>query len=253
MQYNKEFKAKPGRQISVSSPRDVRKRQAAKESDTRLIEELQRQIADLRNQFVAGTGGMTPERVDDEIRKAVKDAVKETKGYYEPLLVESKRREKELNIRVRELKNKLGASLIEEKDTHKKELKKALKDMESRYNKTISSLEDRLRLTEDKVVERETQLEELKAERDNTIKKMLGEHTKKLEELAKTISIEKLGVDDPDRPKIEDVFIDPLESGAGSDLEPHVEIEDISVDEKGDMKGKVDKLRDLIGSFAKEE
>lgn len=249
MEYNKEFRAKPGRQITVSSPRDVRKRQAAKGSDGALIMELQRQISDLRDQFKAGTGGMTPEKVDDEIRKAVKGAVGETEGRYKPLLAESKSREEALRINI----SNLSESLNEEKNIHKKDLEKALKDMESRYNNTISSLEDRLKLAEDRVAEKDGKLEELKVERNDTVKRMLEEYTRKLDELTKTISIEKLGVDDPDRPKMEEVFIDPLEADAGSDLESHVEIEDVSLAKKKNMKGKVDKLKNLMGSFADKE
>lgn len=253
MEYKKEFKAKPGRKITTSSPRDVRRRQEAKESDTRLIAELQKQIAGLRDQFTAGTGGMTPEKVDGEIRKAVKGAIKETKDYYAPLLTESKNKEKELLGDISNLKERFNSSLEKERDTYYRKLKDAKEEAERRYNKTISGLEDRLKLAEDKIVEKDEELKAIKAEHDYTVRRLLEKHTKKLEELAKTISMEKLGVDDPDRPKMEDAFVDPLDADAGSDLESHVEIEDVSSAKKENMKGKVDKLKSLMGSFAEKE
>jgi hypothetical protein len=54
-------------------------------------------------------------------------------------------------------------------------------------------------------------------------------------------------ITDPDRPQMEQVFVDPLEEDAGKDLESHIEIEDITSDEPNEVEEKVDKLRDLLG------
>ena len=253
MEYRKETYHKPGRQISTSSPRDVRRRQQEKSGDSALISELQRQISDLRNQFMAGTGGVTPEAVDAEIRKAVKEAVKETKAYYEPLLAEAKSKEGVLRDKVSSLKTRLSESLEKQRKEHRTDVDKKISDTEARYNNTISSLEDRLRMAEDRLDEKNTQLDEIKAERDDTIQILLEEHTKKLEALTASISMEQLGVDDPDRPSMEEVFVDPLEEDAGADLEAHIILEDVPSKQKEKMVSKVNKLRDLMGSFADKE
>jgi len=259
MEYRKEVRNKPGRQLGTSSPRDVRRRQQEKGSDAALIVELQRQISDLRDQFKVGTGGITPEDVDAEIRKSVKAAVAETKAYYEPLLAESKRREEALREKLKNLKDQAGSSLSEERESHRQEVEKRTRDLQERYNSKVSSLEDRLRIAEDKLEDKQRQLDDVKAEKDETIKKLLEEHTKKLEALTERVSMEKLGVDDPDRPSMEDVFVDPLEDGAGSDLEAHikyeeeVDLEDASTKKKKNMSSKVNRLRDLMGSFADKE
>lgn len=55
------------------------------------------------------------------------------------------------------------------------------------------------------------------------------------------------------RPQMEQKFIDPLEKGAGHGLESHINIKNISHDEKENMFDKVDKLKRLIGNLPKEE
>ena len=52
---------------------------------------------------------------------------------------------------------------------------------------------------------------------------------------------------DPDRPKMESVFIDPLDKNAGSSLVSHITIEDVSIDEKEKMEDKAAKLRNILG------
>lgn len=253
MEYNKEFRNKPGRKITTSSPRDVIRRQQPRTGDTKLIEDLKQQLTDLRSYFSTSTGGLTPEQVDGEIRKAVKDAVKETKSYYEPLLADSKGKEEALRDKIRELKDKLAKAHAEFKQTLEKEIDNVTKELQKAYNSKISGLEDKLKLAEDKVESRGVEIERLKEDKETTISRILEEQNKKLEDLAKHISMEKLGVDDPDRPQMDEIFVDPLDSGAGSDLETHIILEDIPIEKKEKMASKVDKLRDLMGSFADKE
>ncbi len=242
MEYKKEFENKPGRRITTSSPRDVRRRQQRKDTDAVLIEGLREQLEGLKDQFTVGTGGITPEKVDAEIRSAVKGAVKETKGYYEKLLKEANEREKGLYDRIRDMKNTHSREIKDQKESSDEHLNTHIKNLEERYNKTVSSLEDRLKLAEDKIALKDV-------EREDMVKEMFEQHTRKLEELARAMSVEKLGVDDPDRPKMEEVFVDPIEAGAGDALESHIKVEDISLTEKKKIGGKVDKLKSLMKSF----
>lgn len=252
MDYNK-FGNKPGRQITTSSPRDVLRRQGSSAADTRLIEDLKNQIDDLRNQFSAASGGLSPEKVDAEIRKAVKDAVEETEKHYKKQITDLKSKEDALKEKIRELKLRISDNVKAEKESHEKEVVEVEKKLEKKYVSKISELEDKLRLANDKIEERGKQLEDLKEEKESAIQRILEEQNKKLEELAKNISLEKLGIDDPDRPEMEDVFVDPLEEDSSSGYESHVKVEDVPTTKKENMSKKVNKLKDLMGSFPEKE
>ena len=52
---------------------------------------------------------------------------------------------------------------------------------------------------------------------------------------------------DPDRPKMENIFVDPLDKDSGDNLESFIKVEDISKKEKEDISNKVNKLKNLIG------
>jgi len=252
MEYNK-FSNKPGRQITTSSPRDVIRRQGSGQENTRLIEDLKAQIDELRNQFSSATGGLSPEKVDAEIRKAVKEAVEETEKHYKTKISDLKSKEESLKEKIRELKTGMSNSAKSQKEEREKEIAEIEKKLEKKYSSKISELEDKLKLAEDRLSEKEKRLEELKEEKESTIQRILEEQNKKIEALAKNISLEKLGIDDPDRPEMEDVFVDPLDEDSGSGYESHVNVEDVSTTKKEKMAKKVDKLKDLMGSFADKE
>ena len=57
--------------------------------------------------------------------------------------------------------------------------------------------------------------------------------------------------EDPDRPKIKEVFVDPLDKNAGSNLESHIDIKNSSSKEKVKMDEKVEKLRSMLGKLPK--
>jgi hypothetical protein len=253
MEYNKEVRNKPGRRLTTSSPRDVRRRQQHNTDNEQLIQGLRQELESLRSVFSTSTGGLTPEKVDEEIRKAVKDAVKETKAYYEPLLADAKSKEEALRGKLRELKESSGNAQVEFKKQLEKSAGNARAEIQERYNSKISSLEDKLKLAEDKIADREAKIDALKEEKETAISRILDEQNRKLEELAKHISLEKTGVDDPDRPAMEETFVDPLDKDSGSDLETHIKLEDLPSDKKEAMASKVNKLKDLMGSFADKE
>jgi chromosome segregation ATPase len=101
--------------------------------------------------------------------------------------------------------------------------------------------------------EKDEELEKVKDKHSKEIKSLLKEHNEKLEKL--TTSIIKSGERDVedyqenDRPKIEAVFIDPLEKDAGKALEPFLDVKDISTNEKENMFDKVNKLKDILGKL----
>ena len=75
--------------------------------------------------------------------------------------------------------------------------------------------------------------------------------TKKIEELTMAIAASKELeiVVDPDRPVMEEVFIDPLSKDSGKNLESHVDIEDSTSKEKVNVDAQVDKLKSLLGNL----
>ena len=74
---------------------------------------------------------------------------------------------------------------------------------------------------------------------------------RKIEELTMAVAASKGGEIelDPDRPKMENVFVDPLSKDAGKDLESHVDIKDSSPKEKVNVDEQVDKLKGLLGKL----
>lgn len=55
--------------------------------------------------------------------------------------------------------------------------------------------------------------------------------------------------EDPDRPKMERTFIDPLESDSDEHLVPHLESEEIETKKQDKIYSSVDKLRGLVGKL----
>lgn len=250
MEYHKELRKTDGRVLRLGGPRDLQKKQRMDETiNAQLIQELKDQIANLK---INTTIGISAEDIDKEIRNAVENAVKETKNKYEVLIKKIKEKENNLSKQIKELTKGKNEVVVVEQQKFKKRFDIKTEELEEKYNNKISVLEDRLKLTEERVEIKEEQIKELKEEKDSTIKKLLEEQNRKMEELTKNISLKELGVDDPDRPKMESVFIDPLEADAGEGLESHIEIEehdDVSITKKKKMQDKVDKLKDLVGQF----
>lgn len=244
MEYRKEVK-KPGRQTTMSSPADVRRRQS--NSNNALVLELRDQLNDLKKHFKSEAGGLSPEKIDAEIRKEVKKAIDDTKKYYKHLLKDAENSKKSLKEKIEKLESKLKDVSVKEKEVFDVNLSNTKKELEEKYNNKISSLEDRLKLTEDKLEEKENKLESLAEEKDNIIKKMFEDYTKKLEVLTEAVSLEKTGVDDPNRPGMEDVFIDPLEKDSGDGFESHISYKDTKTGKKEKIDKKVNKLKDLMG------
>lgn len=195
MKYFKEVEKTDGRVLRTGGPRDLQKQQKLDSESSFLIERLRKEIDGMKTQPVMQTavseGLFTPEQVDEEIRKAVKDALNESKEGYG------------------------------------KKAKKIAKEL----------------------IEAEAQIKELKDKKNSEIKALLEEQNRKIEELSRLRLTDKGEYEDPERPKIEEVFIDPLEDDAGERLIPHIEIEDVSTAEKEKMQDKVDKLKELMNGL----
>ena len=229
----------------MSSPADVRRRQF--NTNDVLVSELKAQLEDFKKHFKGSTGGLSPEKIDAKIRKEVKNAIDETKKHYEKLLKDVNTSKKVLNEKIIKLESELNIVNDKQKARFDINLSGIRKKLEEEYNNKINILEDKLKLAEDKIVEKEEKLESFRMEKDSVIQKMLEDYTKKLDSLTEAVSLEKIGVDDLDRPNMEDVFVDPLESGSGEGFESHIKYMDTDIGKKEKIDKKVNKLKDLMG------
>ena len=224
--YKKEFTPKD-RRIVTSGPRDRQLKQAMITSgvvtdNSGLVNELRSQIAKLNKQLEdkpKSTEGYTAEQVDEEIVKAIKVETAELKTKYEVEKVA-------LQNQIENIHKDIELA----KETHKKEIS-SLKDVIKSKDVIIQQLLDSKPQTS-----------------DNKLIELLGDTTKKIEDMAIQMSMHQTGeMPDSDRPKMETVFVDPIEKE--SKIEKHFEVEDVSVKEKAQMDDKVNKLKNLMGKL----
>lgn len=242
---------KNGRVLGGGGPRDLQKKQSinnnSNDSNLAVIEVLKEQIKDLTRQLSIKSTSDSPDGffssdyVNEEISKAVKDAVESTKSKtnskIEKLQEEIKvlkqndnsKFEKDnldlsnkvtsLELEIKSLKEK-----IEEMKLNKKETIKIIDDLKTKLN-TVAILEEKLKSKDDIIKSKDEIIETLKVNNSYNINESF----------------------DTDRPSIENIFVDPLESGSGDALESFIKVEDLSHKEKEDISDKVNKLKNLIG------
>ena len=241
IQYNKQFVKSDGRKLNRTGPRDMQARAAGGGGvDTEMVQFLTNQITELRAEILAmksrsgdapPLGFFSPEQVDEEIRKAVEAAISEAaisfKGQTKnadlaPLVQEYKSQILELQ-RGNDNLTKLHATIAKENTTLKENIAKVESGLEDvgELNKQIAVLEQELKGKEELV-------ETLKSRPAI----MNGEV-----------------IIDPERPQMEQVFVDPLEEDAGEGMKSSIKIETIIKEDE--VESKVDKLRDLLGQLPK--
>lgn len=223
VQYNKEIKKKP--YLASGGPRDQQRRQRQQDSgfvgDPTIVLELKKQITELRSELAKPKDYYTGEQVDDEIRKAVKSALQE---------VDNKNNSKELG----ELKQQLTESELKNTELSKQLIQletkiSGLTDVIISKDETIKSLNDKLQ-TEDK---------KDNSELNNQIKQLTA-----MLESGNFVIGEEMTIDD--RPTIGDVVIDPT---GETKLESHIDIKNVSFEQKTNMNDKVNKLKNLLGKL----
>lgn len=138
-------------------------------------------------------------------------------------------------------------------------LTEALAEKKEATGKTFTAEEfdkELIAQIEQAIKETETQFKEEIYELKNKIKYLESEAGSK-NEIIETLKISLLSrsgndgviLTDPDRPTMEDVFIDPTERSAGKGMKSHIKIKDIETTEAIDSK--VNKLKSLIGGIPK--
>jgi len=109
---------------------------------------------------------------------------------------------------------------------------------------TIRSLEDKISTQVDMI---DTLRRNEGGASTELMEKMLVEATDKMERMAAAMGNSDAVVD-PNRPQMEEVFVDPVELDANA-LEHKIIVEDVSPRKKEDMRSKVDKLKGLMGKL----
>jgi hypothetical protein len=214
-----------------SSPRDIQKKQA---QQSNVYEDIIRELRDevnvlkkeLQGDLVKKTGMFTAEQVDADINRVVNETIKELTAKYKDELERKETAFLELSLKTKLKYNKI----ILEKEAECKKLVAA-------KEKLLIDLRDQNKfLTEGLCKIKETTDPDIL----NKLTVLLLEVTKKA---SSNITIES------DRPQMETVFIDPLETNAGDGLKAHIDVEEVSVLEKEDVSEKVIKLRNLMGKL----
>lgn len=246
--YRKEYVKSDGRRLAAGGPRDLQRRQMVGDAqpaiDPELITILKEQIVELKEELRSvrasniPEGYFSPEEVDEEIRKAVEAAVKET-------IMSMKRNSQNINQnlepRLQEYKKQI-LTLQKQNDDFKTSHKE-LVEQNSELQGKVNRLESELQI-----------IEEYKN------KVLLLEQTiKGKDELIDTLKSRPIVVkgsaemeEDPEatkRPQMEQKFIDPLDKNAGEGLKPNIKIDSLAKDDKVDEK--VNKLKNLLGGLPK--
>lgn len=213
IRYNKEYISKD-RRLHMSGPRDVQRKQKY-------------------------TSPVAPD-VDSETVKALQETIKSLQKQLENTPV-----------------NQTAADGTFTADQVNEEIIKAIKvetaDLKEKYEKQIKALEIEKATLESKIESQAKEIEKLEvaskqsAMSESAMHAMMEEMKSQMRDMAFAAgaTVEEV---DPDRPKMETTFIDPI-SNEGS-MESHIIIEeDVSIEKKEEMAGQVNKLKSLLGSL----
>jgi len=239
IRYPKEFVKPDGRKLIGGGPRDLQRRQQMGQivgPDASLIEDLKKQIQELKDiskNTPKPDGYFSPEEVDEEIRRAVESAVKET-------TISLKRSTQANNQEVEPALQKYKVQILELQRNNDEftKLHKTITEENLELKKNI----DQLKQSESVIVNLQKQiavLEQTIAGKEELIMALKTRPVAAIEE-----------IEDPNRPKMDNVFVDPLESGAGEKLKANIKFDRIKPPiEKEQVDDKVGKLKSLLGKL----
>jgi hypothetical protein len=243
MRYNKGDGRVPPK--ASGGPRDQQRRQAVGENQGAVIRALKEQLKEatmlLRDKPVEAQDGFTQEELEEEVRKSIEAVKKDTEDKYKDQLKELKK----------EVKG--SVSLSDGNFFTQEEVEREAKA----YGKALlkGALEKQTAFYEDKLIKLKE--EKTKLEIDNKgykeVLKVKDEMIEVLKQKQQVVHVSEDGFieTDPNRPKIEDVYIDPLEKTSGDGFEKHITVDDVPTEEKEKITDKVDKLKNLMGKLPK--
>lgn len=146
------------------------------------------------------------------------------------LVVELRKQIDKLEHRIRSVDHRKQFTAEQMDDEIRAAAKTAIEETTVKYEKEIEVLRKELKAAREKL--------ELKGEIIEILK-------------SKTTLREEDFIVEDDRPKMKRIFIDPLESGAGDGLKSHIKVVGVSNLTKEDTENKIEKLKNLVGSFSK--
>jgi hypothetical protein len=222
--YNKEFQPKD-RRVMPRGPRDrqIKQYHDSDDSSMSVILELTKNVQELQEKLdksVSVQSGFSEEQLNDEIEKAIKE---------EHSLANAR-----FNAEKEVLQNKIIA------------LEKEISSLKESKDNEILSLKEIIKNKNDIIEQIKSTNNNLSTVSEEKIANMLTEATKKIESVA-LASMHLSGNTNQiavDRPKMEAVFVDPIEKEVEVEKHFEVDVEDVSITKKEDMAGKVDKLKD---------
>jgi DNA repair exonuclease SbcCD ATPase subunit len=256
MRYHKEI-PKQGRILMSSGPRDQQKRiklqtQPAAQPTTNQEEmlKLREEIVSLKERLAARPDAPVGTYTAEDLDQAVNDALPEInqlKEANETLQKTVQAKERQYEEIVKKLGERDQGISALQADLANEKQKNASKD------KAHEELSKELTAANNAVVVAEAKIETL-TEKIESLKEVIKTKDDVIETLKKAAPVIVYGdgpavVEDPDRPKMDEVFIDPLESDAGSKLESHINVEDTKTSQKVNVADKVNKLKGLMGSL----
>lgn len=241
MQYRKDFIKTDGRRLLKGGPRDQQLR-AKITQEGNLVESLLEQVVELKAQVKSLEGGtpaaavpanlFTAEQVDEEIRKAVSQAMAEAtislkKAGPDANAERLIKRYKEQILDLQKTNDDF-ARMHKAITNENKDLKEKISKIEAEAD-DVTELRNKIALLEQTVAGKDELIETLK-----TRPAIIGN------EIVEPI--------DPDRPKMEQIFVDPLEEDAGKGLKSNITARELTrdVDEPAHDE-QVNKLKSLLG------
>jgi hypothetical protein len=240
--YPKELVKPDGRRLISGGPRDMQQRFTQRDlpvtQDSEMVDKLLQKIEELSQALskkpTIPDGFMSPEQVDQEIRTAVESAVKETTMALSKKITQSSNQTLETNLQ----KYKVQIVDLQKTNDDLIRLHSTITEQNSLYKNKIEELESKVNSIKDLEIKIAV-LEQSIKDKDETINILKN----------RPVTLNGESIEDPNRPKIDSVFIDPLGPDAGQGLKSFIHTDDVTREEKEEMKSNVNKLKSLLGKL----
>jgi len=131
----------------------------------------------------------------------------------------------------------------------RKSVLEALSSKKIEFDKQLSKINKSLESEKVKNIKLTAEIESLERmikEKEGSLNLERERNTQLITQLS---AKEEVFYEDPDRPNMEAVFIDPLEKDSGDHLTAHIDSKKIEAKEKNRIYSNVDKLRGLVGKL----
>ena len=131
----------------------------------------------------------------------------------------------------------------------RKAVESALKETGKADPERLAQLEEEIISLKNNVNDKDVAIQALssvKTDGSIDLMELLTTQSKQIEQLTQALEIREVDID-PNRPKMQEMIIDPTNEKEG--LESHIDIKDVSFSEQTDMGAKVDKLKNLLGKL----